>query len=186
MRADAKKRGQTHFLSSESIQALYGKYVGLFFLALFFPRCADRTLSGFELGRESVVTSALEGNYFALVTGVPFGPRRETLQAEINRANAQHSTGPKTRGRATKKCSLNALRHGLTGQMVVMPTEDLAAYGRHVHALVVGISLKAQPRLFWFKPSPTLPGDSTGPPPWKPLSSPPLPFPPPIPSRAPS
>ena len=56
-------------------------------------------------------------------------------QAEINRANAQHSTGPKTKA-GKKKCSLNALRHGLTGQLVVMPTEDLAAYQQHVQALV--------------------------------------------------
>jgi hypothetical protein len=27
---------------------------------------------------------------------------------------------------------LNALRHGLTGQLVVMPTEDLQAYQRHL------------------------------------------------------
>ena len=56
-------------------------------------------------------------------------------RVEINRENAQHSTGPKTRS-GKLKCSLNALRHGLTGQMVVMPTEDLAAYQRHVQALV--------------------------------------------------
>ena len=54
-----------------------------------------------------------------------------SAQPEINRANAQHSTGPKTetgKGRS----SLNALRHGLTGQIVVMPNEDLAAYRAHV------------------------------------------------------
>src|SRR5580692_9080330 len=50
---------------------------------------------------------------------------------EINRANAQHSTGPKTT-EGKQKSSLNALRHGLTGQIVVMPTEDLAAYQRHL------------------------------------------------------
>jgi hypothetical protein len=50
---------------------------------------------------------------------------------EINRANAQHSTGPKTEA-GKWRSSLNALRHGLTGQIVVMPTEDLAAYRSHV------------------------------------------------------
>src|SRR5580693_10450371 len=49
----------------------------------------------------------------------------------INRANAQHSTGPKSH-EGKKKSSLNALRHGLTGQIVVMPTEDLAAYQLHL------------------------------------------------------
>jgi hypothetical protein len=52
-------------------------------------------------------------------------------RTEINRANAQHSTGPKTET-GKQKSSLNALRHGLTGQIVVMPSEDLAAYQQHL------------------------------------------------------
>src|SRR6202789_3376460 len=52
-------------------------------------------------------------------------------RAEINRANAQYSTGPKTEA-GKKQSSLNALRHGLTGQIVVMPTEDLQAYQLHL------------------------------------------------------
>jgi hypothetical protein len=52
-------------------------------------------------------------------------------RTEINRANAQHSTGPKTDA-GKQRSSLNALRHGLTGQLVVMPTEDLHAYQRHL------------------------------------------------------
>ncbi len=50
---------------------------------------------------------------------------------EINRENARHSTGPKTE-EGKKKSSLNALRHGLTGQIVVMPSEDLEAYRIHL------------------------------------------------------
>jgi hypothetical protein len=50
---------------------------------------------------------------------------------ETNRTNAQHSTGPKT-PEGKRRSSLNALRHGLTGQIVVMPSEDLEAYQRHV------------------------------------------------------
>jgi len=52
---------------------------------------------------------------------------------EINRANSQHSTGP-TSPEGKQRSSLNALRHGLTGQLVVMPTEDLAAYQRHLES----------------------------------------------------
>src|SRR5579862_9141343 len=52
-------------------------------------------------------------------------------RTEINQANAQHSTGPKTPA-GKKISSLNALRHGLTGQMIVMPTEDLDAYQSHL------------------------------------------------------
>src|ERR1700685_2423514 len=54
-------------------------------------------------------------------------------KAEINRANAQHSTGPKTEA-GKKQSSLNALRHGLTGQIVVMPSEDLHAYQLHLNS----------------------------------------------------
>jgi hypothetical protein len=52
---------------------------------------------------------------------------------EINKANSQHSTGPKTEA-GKQRSSLNALRHGLTGQIVVMPTDDLAAYQQHLNA----------------------------------------------------
>jgi hypothetical protein len=52
-------------------------------------------------------------------------------RTEINQANAQHSTGPKT-PEGKQRSSLNALRHGLTGQIVVMPTEDLQAYQLHL------------------------------------------------------
>jgi hypothetical protein len=45
----------------------------------------------------------------------------------VNRQNASHSTGPAT-PEGKRKASLNALRHGLTGQTVVLPTDDLAAY----------------------------------------------------------
>ncbi len=54
-------------------------------------------------------------------------------RSQINRANSKHSTGPKT-AQGKKQSSLNALRHGLTGQIVVMPTEDLEAYKLHVEA----------------------------------------------------
>jgi len=57
--------------------------------------------------------------------------RAEINRAQINRENAQHSTGPKTEA-GKKQSSLNALRHGLTGQIVVMPTEDLHAYQLHL------------------------------------------------------
>lgn len=53
------------------------------------------------------------------------------MSIETNRANAQHSTGPKTEG-CKHRSSLNALRHGLTSQIVVMPNEDLQLYQQHV------------------------------------------------------
>jgi len=55
----------------------------------------------------------------------------ETNRAETNRNNAQYSTGPKTEA-GKWRSSLNALRHGLTGQIVVMPQEDMTAYRAHL------------------------------------------------------
>ncbi len=55
---------------------------------------------------------------------------RAIHRAAINKANAQKSTGPRTAA-GKQRSSLNALRHGLTGQTIVLPSEDLAAYQRH-------------------------------------------------------
>jgi len=51
-------------------------------------------------------------------------------RTEINQANAQHSTGPKTEA-GKQRSSLNALTHGLSGQLVVLPNEDLMLYEAH-------------------------------------------------------
>ncbi len=58
-------------------------------------------------------------------------PRRNGHdRSAINKANAQKSTGPRTAA-GKQRSSLNALRHGLTGQTIVLPTEDHSAYERH-------------------------------------------------------
>src|ERR1700682_4067037 len=51
----------------------------------------------------------------------------DAARSARNRANASHSTGPKTEA-GKHRSSLNAMRHGLTGQTIVLPAEDLAAY----------------------------------------------------------
>jgi len=51
--------------------------------------------------------------------------------AATNRANAQHSTGPTTEA-GKQRSSQNALRHGLTSRIVVMPSEDLDDYQSHL------------------------------------------------------
>ena len=56
-------------------------------------------------------------------------------RATINRANAQKSTGPRTAA-GKQRSSLNALRHGLTGHTIVLPSEDQSAYQRHSHAFL--------------------------------------------------
>jgi len=47
-----------------------------------------------------------------------------------NRANSQHSTGPRTES-GKQRSSLNALRHGLSSRTAVMPSEDPQAYQLH-------------------------------------------------------
>jgi hypothetical protein len=56
-------------------------------------------------------------------------------QLEANRRNAQCSTGPKTaEGKAHS--SRNNLRHGLTGQISLLPTEDRAAHDAFCNELI--------------------------------------------------
>ncbi len=59
-----------------------------------------------------------------------------TSEARVraNRENARRSTGPKTpEGKARSRC--NALKHGLTGQGVALPTEDKAEIERRFASL---------------------------------------------------
>jgi hypothetical protein len=51
-------------------------------------------------------------------------------RSAINRANAQHSTGPRTEA-GKQRSALNALSHGLTCRTAVLPSEDPAAYEQH-------------------------------------------------------
>ena len=56
-------------------------------------------------------------------------------RAAVNKANAQKSTGPRTEA-GKQRSKLNALRHGLTGHTIVLPTEDYSAYQRHSQAFL--------------------------------------------------
>ena len=54
---------------------------------------------------------------------------------EANRRNAQLSTGPRSQsGRA--RSSMNALRHGITGQVSITTVEDRAAHDKFVQELI--------------------------------------------------
>jgi len=61
--------------------------------------------------------------------------RPNNKRTKINRDNAQHSTGPKTKA-GKHRSSRNALQHGLTAQSAVLPTDDQPAYHRHVESFV--------------------------------------------------
>ncbi len=61
-------------------------------------------------------------------------PTLSPAQLSANQANALLSSGPSTtEGKA--KSSMNALRTGLTGQTVLLPTDDLAVYEAFVDSL---------------------------------------------------
>src|SRR5215471_14919763 len=62
-------------------------------------------------------------------------PSTQPDRAAINRANAQHSTGPRSEA-GKRRSSLNALTHGLTAQSAVLPSEDRAAYDRYKQSLL--------------------------------------------------
>jgi hypothetical protein len=56
-------------------------------------------------------------------------------QLQANRNNAQKSTGPRTK-EGRNRSRLNALRHGLTGQVTTMTDEDRAAHDQFCQALI--------------------------------------------------
>jgi len=100
----------------------------------------------------------------------PNGHDRAVNRAAINKANAQHSTGPRTAA-GKQRSSLNAWRHGLTGQTVVLPTEDHSAYERHSQSFLDEYHPQGATETQLASPSSILPGGSTAPPPSKPISS---------------
>ncbi len=57
-------------------------------------------------------------------------PHAPSARHRVNRANAAHSTGPRTAA-GKQRSSLNAVSHGLTSRSAVLATEDPAAYQRH-------------------------------------------------------
>jgi hypothetical protein len=52
-----------------------------------------------------------------------------------NRANSQHSTGPRT-SEGKVRSAQNSLSHGLTALSPLLPNEDRAAFDRHVQEIV--------------------------------------------------
>lgn len=82
-------------------------------------------LSDLEPGfvsHESLVAEAETGPGF-----VSYAAPIRTARQEINRANAQHSTGPRT-ANGKLASSRNSLKHGLASGELVIPGEDPAAF----------------------------------------------------------
>src|SRR5579863_1516804 len=99
-----------------------------------------------------------------------------THRAAINRANSQRSTGPRSEA-GKQRAKLNAIKHGLTAQNPVLPTEDLVAFNRHVQQFLDEYHPAAPPKPILSTTSPTSPGARTASRSSKPASSttPPLP-----------
>ena len=56
-------------------------------------------------------------------------------QLAANRANAKLSCGPRTES-GKLKSSLNAVKTGLTGRTILLPTDDVAIYQQHVDRII--------------------------------------------------
>jgi hypothetical protein len=67
-------------------------------------------------------------------------------QIEANRRNAGNGHGPNT-PRGKGRSSQNAIRHGLTGRIVVLPTEDMEVYKAFSKELVDSLNPDTQWRL---------------------------------------
>ncbi len=61
-------------------------------------------------------------------------PDPQSDRAAINRENAQHSTGPRTI-EGKQRVRLNALKHGLYSQTILVPDAEKAAYERDAQLL---------------------------------------------------
>ncbi len=61
------------------------------------------------------------------------------LQIEANRSNAQLSTGPRSTS-GKNRSALNALRHGITGQVSIMPEEDRVAHDAFCREIIDGFN----------------------------------------------
>ena len=83
---------------------------------------------------DAKMTSSPAPSLPATHTKAQSAPRASAAEARrtaINRANSQHSTGPRTES-GKQRSSLNALSHGLTARTAVLPTENPEAYQRHI------------------------------------------------------
>jgi hypothetical protein len=68
---------------------------------------------------------------------------RKEIRAEINRANAQKSTGPKTI-EGKQRSSMNACKHNLTGQSLILQEDETEAYNRLTTALLLDLKPGAE------------------------------------------
>lgn len=69
---------------------------------------------------------------------------RQEIRDAINRANAQKSTGPKTI-EGKQRSAMNAFKHGLTGQSLILQLDETEAYNRLTNALLTDLKPANEP-----------------------------------------
>ncbi len=69
---------------------------------------------------------------------------RREIREEINRANAFKSMGPKTPG-GKHRSAMNAFKHGLTGQSLMLQPNEMEAYNRLTAVLLSDLKPKTEP-----------------------------------------
>jgi hypothetical protein len=94
---------------------------------------------------------------FQRATDIDANPEPSPARLAANRANAQLSTGPKTdQGKAAVR--LNAVKTGLTGQTVFLPSDDAALYQAQILAYEKQFNPSAPKNARSSNPSPTSAG----------------------------
>ena len=68
---------------------------------------------------------------------------RKEIRDEINRANAEKSTGPKTT-EGKQRSAMNAFKHGLTGQSLMLQPNEMEAYNRLTAELLSTLKPKTE------------------------------------------
>ncbi len=68
---------------------------------------------------------------------------RKEIRDEINRANAERSTGPKTT-EGKQRSAMNAFKHGLTGQSLMLQPNEMEAYNRLTAELLADLKPKTE------------------------------------------
>ncbi len=69
-------------------------------------------------------------------------------RAEINRNNAQMSTGPRS-APGKQKVKFNALKHGLRAKSILLPGEDQTAYSARLDAWTIDLDPATRSSASW-------------------------------------
>ena len=69
---------------------------------------------------------------------------RKEIREQINRSNAEKSTGPKT-AKGKQRSAMNAFKHGLTGQNLMLQPNEMEAYNRLTASMLSDLKPKTEP-----------------------------------------